>query len=68
LAKKRSSGGKVSTRPIVKQIDTHIKELRALKSAAATPQARKKADRHIKKLTKLRSLATRDCDGYFLLV
>jgi hypothetical protein len=67
LAKKRSSSRRISTRPIVKQIDSHIKALRAIK-AGASPQEKKKAQRHIGKLTKIRAMTTAICDGYFLRV
>jgi hypothetical protein len=70
VAKKRSGARartQVSTRPLVKQIDAHIKTLKALKTKA-TPQQKKKADRHIGKLTRLKRLAMADCDGFILSI
>jgi hypothetical protein len=67
MAKKRSSRKKISTRPIVKQIDLHIKELRSVKSGA-TAKGKKEADRHIKKLHRLKMMAMDACEGFLMLV
>ena len=68
--KKRSSAKKRHTiKPLVKQIDTHIKRLKKAKTKkGATPQQKKQVDVHIAKFTRVRTLAVDICHLFFLPV
>lgn len=63
---RRARKTKLTTKPIVKHIDGHVKQLRKMK-AGATPQQKKQLQRHIVKLTRIRKMAMDACDGYYLL-
>lgn len=66
--KKRSSKkGQHTIKPLVKQIDTHIKRLtKAKRKKGATPDQKKQLDKHIKHLHRVKILAMDGCDDFIL--
>ncbi len=66
--KKRRSAKKQHTiKPLVKQIDTHIKRLRKAKAKkGTTPAQKKQLDKHIKHLSRVKLLAMDGCDLFIL--
>ena len=68
MAKKRSSPKKRHTiKPLVKQIDTHIKRLKKAKTKkGTTPQEKKQLDKHIGHLRRVKMLAMDGCDAFLI--
>lgn len=71
MAKRRSSSRKkrLTLKPVVKQIESHIKTLRKMKTKkGSTPQQKKQMDRHIKHLHRVRMIAMDGCDEFILAI
>lgn len=66
--KKRSSAKRKHTiKPLVKQIDTHIKRLKkAKRKKGTTPEQKKRLDKHVTHLVRVKRLAMDGCDAFIL--
>lgn len=72
MAKKRSSAKKKRTftlKPIVKNIDTHMKKLRKMrKKKGSSPESKKRIDKYLGHLKRMRVLMQDSCDQFILPV
>jgi hypothetical protein len=69
VAKKtrRSKKRQHTIKPLVKQIDAHIKRLKKAKAKkGTTPQQKKQLDKHIKHMSRVKVLAMDGCDAFIL--
>ncbi len=65
--KKTASRKQHTLKPLVRQIDTHIRRLKAMKAKKrATPQEKKQLDKHIGHLRRVKMLTMDGCDDFFL--